>query len=511
MFSLGQLNLRRRNLEAALIHCRQALRGQRKTKSIGRRHVDYISSLRLLAIIYWAKDNKVKAVAYADLLPKHQQLQPGEFDRNLDEVYRWSATGVEHNELHIDRTARNDPQLRGNHMPTRSATNTVRPMDRVSVDASSCISEPIEQLNDDDKPEKATEASTAAKHTSAIPFVASDSEASQSTVKDPLRQSPIAKQDSDKLLVAAAKSGDIKLARSLFAEPGKYTRPETETRAFDDFAKTPLILAATGGFPDFCEFMLDQGADVNARSCHGDTALLLSTVHEHLGCVRLLLKRGADVEASNEAEMRPLTFAHKLRNSDLIGILDRYGAKPLHVNSTKAVVGDSKGAILTTSSPGKTSEPPLQDSSLGRTFLKQRSKGSIIDEATVQTESPSSMIAALTSDSFVLESEDDQDRMDSNIRSTHQGVRSLKEQGMNKPVKANGALLWAAKKGHLHVVNLLLRSGGDADINIKDKGFTSQRETPLHLTAKNNHVDICKRLITKGASVEAMDSHHLTP
>jgi len=44
---------------------------------------------------------------------------------------------------------------------------------------------------------------------------------------------------------------------------------------------------------------LDEGADVNARDCDGDTALMLAAERGHIELVKVLLKNGADVNAAN--------------------------------------------------------------------------------------------------------------------------------------------------------------------------------------------------------------------
>src|SRR5260370_19225882 len=44
---------------------------------------------------------------------------------------------------------------------------------------------------------------------------------------------------------------------------------------------------------------LDEGADVNARDCDGDTALMLAAERGHIELVKVLLKNGADVNAEN--------------------------------------------------------------------------------------------------------------------------------------------------------------------------------------------------------------------
>src|SRR5213592_3871658 len=59
----------------------------------------------------------------------------------------------------------------------------------------------------------------------------------------------------------------------------------------------PLFLAAGEGRLDAVRYLLDEGADVNARQRHGNTALTEATYFGHISIMKELLVRGADVNA----------------------------------------------------------------------------------------------------------------------------------------------------------------------------------------------------------------------
>lgn len=74
---------------------------------------------------------------------------------------------------------------------------------------------------------------------------------------------------------------------------------------------TPLhILLSTKDVPlDLVEYLLDQGADVNAISENNQTPLHLAVFWNHLGAVKLLVNRKANLRALNSNGRTPLDLA----------------------------------------------------------------------------------------------------------------------------------------------------------------------------------------------------------
>jgi ankyrin repeat protein len=70
---------------------------------------------------------------------------------------------------------------------------------------------------------------------------------------------------------------------------------------------TPLMHAAALGSPDAVRRLLDAGADVNAKSAAGATALMWAAADP--AKVRLLVDRGADVKAVSESGRTALLLA----------------------------------------------------------------------------------------------------------------------------------------------------------------------------------------------------------
>lgn len=88
----------------------------------------------------------------------------------------------------------------------------------------------------------------------------------------------------------------------------------------------PLFLAAGEGRLDVVRYLLDQGADVNAREQHGRTAITEAAFYGNTSVIKELLLRGAEVNAIAD-EGTALDVALKSNNAALIELLKHYGGK----------------------------------------------------------------------------------------------------------------------------------------------------------------------------------------
>jgi ankyrin repeat protein len=66
------------------------------------------------------------------------------------------------------------------------------------------------------------------------------------------------------------------------------------------------MTAVRNGHLDICRLMIDKGAQVEAKNSYGCTPLHFAAFFGHVEIVCLLCDRGADVEAHSNAGWRPL-------------------------------------------------------------------------------------------------------------------------------------------------------------------------------------------------------------
>ncbi|XP_068164514.1 arf-GAP with coiled-coil, ANK repeat and PH domain-containing protein 1 isoform X3 [Antennarius striatus] len=83
-------------------------------------------------------------------------------------------------------------------------------------------------------------------------------------------------------------------------------------------SSTPLIQAVSVNALAACEFLLQNGANVNLVDSSGRGPLHHATILGHTGLVCLFLKRGADYNARDQHQKDPLTIAVDNANADIV-------------------------------------------------------------------------------------------------------------------------------------------------------------------------------------------------
>ncbi|KAJ1392373.1 ankyrin repeat-containing domain protein [Ochromonadaceae sp. CCMP2298] len=125
-------------------------------------------------------------------------------------------------------------------------------------------------------------------------------------------------------LYHAAADGDIRAVRTLLSGSGG-----SVARLVNGIGRTgyTALLAATQlGHPDIVRVLLAKGADIDAKGKHGFAALYVASRRSHRATdmVRLLLEKGADIEVKDKST--PLHGASQEGNLDVVRLLLEKGA-----------------------------------------------------------------------------------------------------------------------------------------------------------------------------------------
>jgi ankyrin repeat protein len=80
---------------------------------------------------------------------------------------------------------------------------------------------------------------------------------------------------------------------------------------------SPLSYAAFNGHAEIVEYLLKRGAEIDAKTENGSTALLIAARNGHIQVIDVLLKRQADPNIATENDETALDWAEKTNNTDI--------------------------------------------------------------------------------------------------------------------------------------------------------------------------------------------------
>ncbi|XP_065914614.1 uncharacterized protein [Dysidea avara] len=124
-------------------------------------------------------------------------------------------------------------------------------------------------------------------------------------------------------LLRAAEVGDVATILSLI------TKLDIDTRGPSDLPwleRTPLMIAAEYNRQDVVKMLLNKGADLNARDEWERTPLMIAAEYNRQDVVKMLLNKGADLNARDERGRSALSIALWEGNEELAGALITAGA-----------------------------------------------------------------------------------------------------------------------------------------------------------------------------------------
>jgi cytohesin len=316
--------------------------------------------------------------------------------------------------------------------------------------------------------------------------------------------------------------------------------------------RTLLHQASKAGFTDIVNRLIAKGADVNVKDKEGETPLQHAASEGHKEVVKLLVAKGADINVAAKNGRHPLGDAALAGHEDVVKLLiasgadvnlnakvypsiEQYRGTALHAAASggHSKILDlliAKGADVNINSTYGT---PLHLANRGRPKKKVESCAQMVEK-----------LLAEGADVNARASRRGQTPLHNAARWGHYKAAELLISAgadVNAKDKEGHTPLWRAKDRHTpgqddsKIVELLRRHGaveslhdaaeaGDiklakrliskgADVNAKTNGWLI---TPMHLAADKGHKEICELLIAEGAEVNAKtgaleDDEGLTP
>ncbi len=235
---------------------------------------------------------------------------------------------------------------------------------------------------------------------------------------------------------------------------------------------------------------IEGGADVNARSPDGTTALHWAVYNGNLAVVERLIAAGADVSAANEFGSTPLAEAATVGNSQVIAALLAAGA------AADAPGTDGQTALMVVARSGNTAAAEV--------LIEH---GADVNAREQWREQTALMWAAAQSQPAIVELLIEHGA-DVDARSAvNEWPRQVtgEPRRMYRPFGGLTPLLFAAREGCHECVRSLIEGGANVDLP-DPKGVT-----PLFLAIDNFHFDAAKLLIEADANPNKWDWWGRTP
>ena len=270
-----------------------------------------------------------------------------------------------------------------------------------------------------------------------------------------------ASRDHETALGRASQEGNYEMANFLI-DKGAALSPASPGEELP-----PIGAAASEGHTNIVRLLLGKGADINATDIEGHTPLMMAAAEGYLETTRFLMENGASLEAvTRESERTALMFAAQEGQTEVVKFLLDRGANFNH-----------------------------QDES-GRTALT---------EAIAENELEITEILIKAG----ADPQQQGDHHPSLIEAAGEGYLEMAKFLLSSGVDPNQtsdsghtALMEASGEGELEMARFLIKSGARID------AATETGRTALFYAAGEGNLEIARLLISKGADVNALSSNN---
>ncbi|MGD8340318.1 MAG: ankyrin repeat domain-containing protein [Gammaproteobacteria bacterium] len=248
-------------------------------------------------------------------------------------------------------------------------------------------------------------------------------------------------------------------------------------------AASPLVDAASDAEGGTAMALLAAGADANAISEDGTTALHWAAYHDDVELARALIGAGAEVDVTNDYGSTPLAEAAAIGNPGMISLLLEAGADVERTNA------DGQTALMVVARTNQVEA--------ARLLIEA---GADVNRAeTWRGQTPLMWAAAQGQPGMIRLLMANGAEPDVRSMANEWRQVSAESRRMYRPTGGLTPMLFAAREGCAACIEALLEGGADPDF------ANPKNVTPLIMALDNAHMDAAKVLIEAGANVNKWD------
>ncbi len=267
--------------------------------------------------------------------------------------------------------------------------------------------------------------------------------------------------------------------------------------------RTPLMQACMGGYYDLAERLMEAGAEVCAADNEGDTTLILACLNGHCEVAGMLIKHGADVNAADMTGCTSLFVASQNGHVDVCRLLLENGAEVNLSTDTdmtalmKASDGNYKDIVeLLLQHKAQVNAADTE----GYTALSWACLNGHSDIA--------KLLLQLGADGYKPGTKGPTSLALASHGGHNDVVQLLLDRGTPVDLPNHDgrtALMFASQEGQCHTAKLLLQAG--AQVNLPDVGGI----TSICIACHCGHLDVIKMLLEHGAEWTVVGDSGWTP
>ena len=105
---------------------------------------------------------------------------------------------------------------------------------------------------------------------------------------------------------------------------------------------TPLMFAAQKGHVRIINYLIAQGADINATNCDGETSLLIATSFQRPRSMTVLLQSGADYLCTTDTGENILHYAAQSGDLSCLNALYAFGLSGIDPNAKVTAISQTQ-------------------------------------------------------------------------------------------------------------------------------------------------------------------------